>query len=129
MNVNHSRIKSKWHIPVLPMFLIICMVLSGCGEKKERSYRVGILSEVEAFTMIAEGFRAKMTELGYKEGENIFYNTMIANMDPEQGKQAAQKFVQDRVDLIFAFPTEASLTAKKAALGTDIPVVFRKCQY
>ncbi|MGD9160130.1 MAG: hypothetical protein PVG39_17075 [Desulfobacteraceae bacterium] len=33
-------------------------------KKKEKVYHVGILSEVEAFTAIADGFKAKMTELG-----------------------------------------------------------------
>ena len=115
---------SMWRIPFLTMLLLICLALSGCGEKKEKVYRVGILSEVEAFTMIADGFKAKMAELGYTEGKNISYDTMIANMAPEQGKEAAQKFIRDDVDLIFAFPTDASLTVKKVALGTDIPVVF-----
>jgi putative tryptophan/tyrosine transport system substrate-binding protein len=109
---------------VLAMFIVICMALSGCGEKKEKVYRVGIISEVDAFTAIADGFKTKMTELGYAEGKNIIYDIQIANMDPEQEKRVVRKFVQDKVDLIFAFPTEASIAAKAATHGTDIPVVF-----
>jgi putative ABC transport system substrate-binding protein len=39
-------------------------------------------------------------------------------------KRVLGKFVQEKVDLIFVFPTEAALEAKTATLGTDIPVVF-----
>jgi putative ABC transport system substrate-binding protein len=35
-----------------------------------------------------------------------------------------QKFVADEVDLIFVFPTEASLVAKATTQETNIPVVF-----
>ncbi len=119
----YKYIISMRQIPALIMMFVIFMLLGGCGEEK-KVYRVGILSEVEAFTIIAEGFKAKMTDMGYIEGENINYYIRIANMDPEQEKQAAKKFVQDKVDLIFTFPTEASIAAKEATQGTDIPVVF-----
>ena len=112
------------NLSFLTIFILIFIILYGCSEKKEKAYRVGILSEVEAFTIIADGCKAKMTELGYIEGKNITYFIQIANMKPEQEKRAAEKFVEDNVDLIFAFPTEASIAAKEATKDTDIPVVF-----
>lgn len=121
----YKYIPSLLNVRALTIFILICIVFNGCGGKKEKKvYRVGILSEVEAFTTIADGFKARMTELGYIEGKNIKYSIRIANMDPEQEKQAARNFVKDKVDLIFAFPTEASIAAKEATSGTDIPVVF-----
>ena len=116
--------KNMWQMPVLAILILVCISLSSCGKKDEKVYHIGILSEFDTFTVIADGFKSKMVELGYVEGKNIVYDIQIANMDPEQKKQVAQKFIRDKVDLIFAFPTEASLTAKQAALGTDIPVVF-----
>jgi putative tryptophan/tyrosine transport system substrate-binding protein len=116
--------KSMRYLQVLALPVALCIALSGCGDKKEKVFRVGIVSEVEAFTVIADGFKAKMTELGYTEGKNILYDIQIANMDTEQEKQAVKNFVQDKVDLIFAFPTEASIAAKEATHGTTIPVVF-----
>jgi putative ABC transport system substrate-binding protein len=35
-----------------------------------------------------------------------------------------QQFVADEVDLIFVYPTEATIVAKDVTAGTDIPVVF-----
>jgi putative tryptophan/tyrosine transport system substrate-binding protein len=39
-------------------------------------------------------------------------------------QKISQKFVQDKVDLIFVFPTEATMVAKAATQGSDVPVVF-----
>lgn len=119
-----GRNDSMRHLPVLAAVALICIVLSGCGGNREKVYRVGIISEVEAFTVIADGFKARMKELGYKEGKNIVYDIRISNMVPEEEKRVVNKFVQNKVDLIFAFPTEASLAAKESTHGTDIPVVF-----
>jgi putative ABC transport system substrate-binding protein len=122
MSLN-KRIRCTQQMLVLTLLVVICLALSGCGEK-EKVYRVGILSEVKDFTAIADGFKAKMTELGYADGKNIIYDIHIANMDPSQERQVAKRFVQEKVDLIFTFPTEPSVTAKEATQGTDIPVVF-----
>ena len=65
-----------------------------------------------------------MTELGYTEGKNIVYDVQKTNVDIDAYKKITQKFVQDKVDLIFVFPTEAAMEAKAATQGTNIPVVF-----
>jgi putative ABC transport system substrate-binding protein len=85
---------------------------------------VGILNGFSPFADIAEGFKAKMTELGYVEGENIVYDVKIANFDPAEEQRILQQFMADDVDLIFTFATEAALSAKVATAGTDTPVVF-----
>jgi putative ABC transport system substrate-binding protein len=65
-----------------------------------------------------------MTELGYVEGENIVYDLRYTNFEPEREREIIQSFVEQNVDLIVAFPTEAAMTAKAGAQGTGIPVVF-----
>jgi putative ABC transport system substrate-binding protein len=105
--------------------VIIALLLSGCGQaQKPKVYRVGVLSGLDAFSGAVDGFKAKMTELGYVEGENIIYDIQKTNVDIEAYKSIAKKFVEDQVDLIFVFPTEASMEVKVATQGTDIPVVF-----
>ncbi|GEM_PF-2757216 len=68
-----------------------------------------------------------MSELGYIEGKNIVYDPQVKDFDPEGQKAAVQKFVKDKVDLIFTFPTEATVIAYNNTKGTDIPVVFAMC--
>jgi putative ABC transport system substrate-binding protein len=123
--MNRYRDKNSiWKITLSIILFAASISLAGCGDKGDKVYKVGILSEVEAFTIIADGFKSKMAELGYVEGKNILYDVKIANMDPEQEKRAARDFVKANVDLIFTFPTEASIAAKEVTRGTDIPVVF-----
>jgi putative ABC transport system substrate-binding protein len=125
MNLS-KRIKSKHPMLVLILLVVVCVFLGGCGEKaqEEKVYRVGIIGGMEAFAPTAEGFKAKMAELGYIEGENIVYDVQIANFDQAEMQQVLEQFVADEVDFVFAFPTEASVVAKAATRGTDIPVVF-----
>ena len=110
----------------LTLLVVTCVFLIGCGKKTQEAkvYRVGILSGAETFVNIADGFKAKMAELGYVEGENVVYDLHKLNADPAGEQRVARKFVQDKVDLIFAFPTDPALAAKVATQGTDIPVVF-----
>ncbi len=103
--------------------ILILLILSGCGSKL-KVYRVGILSGSDAFINIADGFKSKMTELGYMEGKNIIYDLWALNADQEGERKIAEKFVKDKVDLIAAFPTEPAISAKKAVEGTIIPIVF-----
>ncbi|MBI1877828.1 MAG: ABC transporter substrate-binding protein [Chloroflexi bacterium] len=109
------------------LFLLIAavLILSGCNvEAAPKVYRVGILSGIDFFATTVDGFKAKMTELGYVEGQNIVYDIQKTNFDPPTEERILKKFVADKVDLIFVFPTEASLAAKAATQGTNIPVLF-----
>jgi len=98
--------------------------LSACGATATKVYRVGVLSGLDFFANTTDGFKAKMTELGYVEGQNIVYDVQKTDFDMAAYKRILQKFVADKVDLVFVFPTEASLEAKAATQGTNIPVVF-----
>ena len=104
--------------------VLVGLLISGCGAEEPKVYRVGILSGLDFFADTADGFKAKMTELGYIEGENIIYDIQTTNFDPAEEQRILEKFVADKVDLIFTFPTEVALAAKAATQGTDIPVLF-----
>lgn len=123
MNVNKKIHKS---FPIGCFLLIVFgLLLSGCnGGNASTVYRVGILSGLDIFAGSIDGFKNKMSELGYIEGENIVYDVQKTNIDLAAYKNILQTFVADEVDLIYVFPTEASQEAKVATQGTDIPVVF-----
>jgi len=104
--------------------LAFVLLMSGCGTKEPKVYRVGILSGVDFLLDCAEGFKAGMEELGYVEGENITYDLQRAEVDLAQYQSIVEQFVADEVDLILTFPSEASIEAKAVTQGTDIPVVF-----
>lgn len=120
-----KQIRFNRQIVIVTLLLIaVCLILSGCGEKTQKVYRVGILSGLDFFADTTDGFKEKMTELGYVEGKNIVYDVQKTNFDMTAYKSTLKKFVDNKVDLIFVFPTEASQEAKAATEGTGIPVVF-----
>ena len=127
MSNNHNlknRIRTVW--PILVGVIILSLLLSGCGGTAAASkvYHVGVLSGLDAFAPAVDGLKGKLTELGYTEGKNIVYDVQKTNVDMDAYKKITQKFVADKADLIFVFPTEAAMEAKAATQGTNIPVVF-----
>lgn len=104
-----------------------CIFVFSCSEQKQKIYRVGILTDFSPFVIIADSFKEGLAKLGYIEGENIVYDLQIKDFDPEGEKDAVRQFIKDKVDLIFTFPTEASVIAHRLTQGTDLPVVFAMC--
>ncbi len=120
-----KQVSFRWQIFVT-LLVVVCVLLSGCGKEapEQKVYHVGVLSGLDFFANTADGFKARMTELGYVEGKNVVYDLQKTNFDMAVYKSILKKFVDDKVDLIFVFPTEASQEAKAATQGTGIPVVF-----
>jgi len=106
-------------------FAAVTMLLSGCGKAPTpKVYHAGIIFSRSGFDDIANGFKTKMTELGYVEGENIVYDLQTVDGDILTAKQISEKFVADQVDLILACGAGGAIAAKTATEGTNIPVVF-----
>jgi putative ABC transport system substrate-binding protein len=123
MRYNINFRKKNTDSLLFAVMVFILPLLGGCSSKP-RVYHVGILSGLDYFAGTADGFKAKMSELGYREGENIVYDMQKTKFDPPAEKSILKKFVADKVDLILSFPTEVSLEAKAAVAGTKIPLVF-----
>lgn len=117
----------KKPVLMLSLILLLCCTLLFTGCRKEKTYRIGILAGLEYAFDIVIGFKEKMTELGYVEGKNVVYDVQYSNFDMDEYKKILQKFVADKVDLIFTFPTEATIEAKLATADSKIPVVFCFC--
>jgi putative ABC transport system substrate-binding protein len=122
MNTHSKSQKLTTAVILAIVFALLSSACGGAGPAKV--YHIGILSGLDAFTDIADGFKAGMTELGYIEGQNIVYDIKETNVDPAAYESVFQKFVADKVDLIFTFPTEAAQVAKEVTQGTNIPVLF-----
>jgi putative ABC transport system substrate-binding protein len=118
---SQNRVSRKWICLVL---VIVAGLLLGSCSQPPKVYRVGVLSGLSFVASITDGLKARMTELGYIEGKNIIYDVQATDFDMDKYKSVLQKFVADKVDVIFVFPTEATMEAKAATQGTNIPVVF-----
>ncbi len=117
------RFGKKFILSITIFFVPIFLLTVGCFKKTEKKYHIGILSGIDFFSGITDGFKEKMTELGYIEGKNIIYNIYKAPA-PVGNEIAIKKFVDEKVDLILSFPTEAALEAKSVAKDSGIPIVF-----
>jgi putative tryptophan/tyrosine transport system substrate-binding protein len=104
-------------------FLILLLMVAGCG-KSPKHYRVGILSGLDFFANTADGFRARMAELGYVEGKNISYDFHRTNFEPARELEILESFVKEKVDLVLVFPTEVSIQGRIVSDRSGIPTVF-----
>lgn len=100
-----------------------CSEKTSSTENKEKIYKIGILQLVEHSALDAsyKGFIDGLKEAGFEVGKNITVDYQNA-----QGEQAncitiAQKFINDRDDLILAIATPAAQTV--ANLTKDIPIL------
>ena len=119
---NNSR--KVWIL--LTWVIIATLLLSGCGKAQlsKEVYHVGIIFTRTGYDDIANAFKAKLAEMGYVEGTDIVYDLQTANAETNPAKSIAEKFMTDKVDLILTCGTGASVAAKEATQGTNIPVVF-----
>ncbi len=100
------------------------LLAAGADTRVKKAYRVGILCGLDYVADAVDGFKTGMTDLGYVEDKNVTYDLQETNFDMAAYRSILSKFVDDKVDLIFVFPTEASMEAKAITQGTGIPVVF-----
>nr|WP_320191810.1 ABC transporter substrate-binding protein [uncultured Desulfobacter sp.] len=120
--IRNGLVSYVWAILVI--ILVIGMLTSGCDRTKPKTFRVGVVCGADLFFPVIHGIKSQMTELGFKEDENIIYDVLTFNDDAEGEYNAAKKLVADHVDVIVTMPTQPSVMAHKAINGTEIPLVF-----
>lgn len=104
------------------------VILSGCSQKadkvgapsQEKVFKIGIsqLAEHPALDDARRGFEDGLKELGV----NVEIDYQNAQGDIPTSVTISQKFVKDKVDLIYAIATPAAQSAKQAT--NSIPVLF-----
>jgi putative ABC transport system substrate-binding protein len=101
------------------------MIVFSCAKRQDRRH-ILVLCSTSAFEPIFQGFKAQMEQLGYREDVEVSYD--FHAIDPNSGSFPFFEKVpleDKRIDLIFAFPTEAAIEAKAIARQIpDLPVVF-----
>jgi putative tryptophan/tyrosine transport system substrate-binding protein len=87
---------------------------------------LSILVASDVHLKTVEGIKAGLSELGYKEGEDIFLDFNNPKGDRELTKSLAKTILSKKPDLIIGVSTTAttSLVAARKELGVNIPIVF-----
>lgn len=118
----------KRKMSLLALILTCIIILSGCNFTKEKPinssqeevFQIGIIQFAEhpALDDARKGFEDGLKELGIEA--KIHYQN--AQGDIPTTTSIAQKFVKDKVDLIYAIATPAAQAAKQTT--SDIPILF-----
>ncbi len=111
------------------LMLTLALGVAGCGggDKKAdnagKKANVGIVQLVEhdALDKVNKGFVDGLASKGFKEGENIAYDRQNAQADQSNLQNIVNRFINNKVDMIFAIATPSAQTA--ANLTKDIPIV------
>jgi putative ABC transport system substrate-binding protein len=110
---------------ILTAALVTVMAVStiGCGKKEEGKKEIGVIKLVDhvALNQSEEGFVAALKEKGFVDGENLKITYQNGQNDTNNLSTIADKFVGDKVDLIFAIATPSAQAA--AGKTTTIPII------
>jgi len=108
----------------LSVMVIALIIITVSPSDAQKVYSIGSLNTGDSFINAFEGFRARMTELGYRERQNVQYQYYNSKGNEELLRTIAHKLVHEKVDLIVTSSTTATVAAARATQGTPIPVVF-----
>lgn len=119
----------------LALALLVPVILTGCytqakesanNEPKvaegDKTYTIGISQLIEhpSLDQAREGFVDGLKELGV----NVEVEYSNAQGDTANTQIIAEKFVKDKVDMIYSIATLSTQSAKQATKDTNIPVLF-----
>ena len=100
--------------------------------QQPKAYRIGVLLPGEQWHEIVDGLRVGLRELGIEEGKQFVLSIRDWKGDAKMAEEAARKFEQEKVSLIYTTSTNSTVAARRATAeifivfcaGTD-PVVVR----
>ncbi|MFD2443971.1 ABC transporter substrate binding protein [Bacillus sp. CGMCC 1.16607] len=126
--------KKKFH--ALSFALAGMLLLAGCGsnstnttsekpkDDEKKQYKIGLtqFGAHPSLDAATEGFIKALEDQGFKEGDNVTFDMQDAQFDMNNTKPIAEKFVGDKVDLIFANATPSAVSALQET--KEIPILF-----
>jgi putative tryptophan/tyrosine transport system substrate-binding protein len=109
--------KFIWLITALLLFPI-----HRAEAQQAKAYRIGVLLPGEAWYEIIEGLRVGLKRLGLEEGKQITLAIRDSKGDAKAAEEAARKFEEEKVNIIYSTSTSSALAARRAT--AEIPIVF-----
>jgi putative ABC transport system substrate-binding protein len=102
----------------------LSVVTVPCAVAAQGHYRIPILVAENQSLPTVEGFKQRMTELGYVEGKNVAYDFQFAKDSQDTLQKLAESLVRQKPHLIVTSSTTATIPIAKLTQGTGLPVVF-----
>jgi len=106
-------------ILVAVMLLAVAVIAEA---QQPKVYRVGVLVPGEAWYEIVDGLKVGLKQLGLEERKQFALTIRDWKGDAKAAEEAARKFEQEKVDLIYATSTNSTIAGKRAT--AEIPIVF-----
>ena len=120
-----ARGEGRWSMRSVRFLTVLALLaLTSQWLMAERVYRIAGLVPSNSFIPAYEGFKKRMAELGYVEGENVQYDLRNAKRNRKQLERLAADIIQGRPDLIVTASTTATIPVARLTRGTGITVVF-----
>lgn len=113
------------NIARLTLISVLSIAFTAPALASERKvFRIGVTKIVAHAALDADekGFEAGLASAGFREGVNVSYDRQNAQGDLSKAQAIAQKFVDQKVDLIHSIATPTTQAVVKVA--HTIPVVF-----
>jgi putative ABC transport system substrate-binding protein len=106
------------------LFIIMVFISAVSFAQDKKMIRIGVTQIVshQALDSDQKGFEAALSASGFKEGVNVTYDRQNAQGDMAKANAIAQKFLDEKVDLIHAIATPTTQAVVK--INRSIPVVF-----
>jgi len=121
-----------WRVRLANWLLVSLIVIwpmglwAGDDTPPPRVYRLLILDSQQGYPYddIRQALLAKLTDSGYRIGDNLRLTLDTAANDVQRGVEVLQQRLTEGYDVIFVGGTVATIAAKQALYGRPQPVVF-----
>ncbi len=90
--------------------------------QQAKVYRVGVVISGGPYNAAVDGLRDGLKELGFMEGKHYVLEIRDLKGDRTAEEDAGRSLERDKVDLIYAVPTNVATSVKRAT--TKVPIVF-----
>lgn len=106
------------------LFLVLALITLFSMNLAAEEYEIGISQFVEhpSLDLAREGFVDQLAEEGFIEGENLKIDIQNSQADFATAQTIAQRFKQNKVDLVLAIATPSAQTA--ANILKEVPVLI-----
>ena len=117
-----SKIQNPKWVELLAtiVFLVGCVVLADAQQAK--IYRIGVIYQGGPYSVVVDGLRDGLRQLGYEDGKQILLEIRDTKSDLKFVEEAARIFERERVNLIYAVTTSVATVVKNVT--AHVPIVF-----
>ena len=115
-----DSMSKKIIVPLLAALVLVSVHLAQA--QQTRVYRVGVIHEGGPFTVVVDGLKDGLRELGFAEGNHYVLEIRDLKGDRKAAEEAARSLERDKVDLIYVIANSLAIAAKRAT--TEIPIAL-----